>query len=250
MIFKESEHLELKSSFGEWQEIIESLVAFANHKGGTVIVGINDAGEPLHMQIGKKTIEDFVNKIKTNTDPVLYPSINVKTFGLGEIVEISIPSSDYKPVFGFDKAWIRVGKSNIKLSAFKIRELTTKYTYVEIDKQEITTPPQATELDENVQSKLEQKGYTFNEKMNFAEYLCLIKQNNQFPQAIVKAARFKGDTPVIFLDNRDYNCSLIQITDQLLDFIRKNIRFQYIIKEKAERDERWENVKRMEILLL
>ena len=122
-MFKESENIELKSSFGEWKEIIISLSAFANKKGGTVIVGIDDKGQPLHMQLGNKTIEDFVSKVRNHTDPILYPSINVKTFGLGEIVEITVSPSDYKPVFAFDKAWMRVGKSNIKLSTDKLREL-------------------------------------------------------------------------------------------------------------------------------
>lgn len=127
MVFKESEKLELKASFGEWKEIIVSLSAFANKNGGLVVVGVSDSGEPMHMQMGKSTIEDFVNKLKANTDPILYPSINIKTFGLGDIVEIHIPKSDNKPVFAFDKAWERVGKSNVKLSTSRLRELILRY---------------------------------------------------------------------------------------------------------------------------
>jgi len=92
MQYKESEILELKSSFGEWKEIIISLTAFANKKGGTVVVGLDNKANPLHLQIGNNTIEDFVNKLKNHTDPILYPSINIKTFGLGEIVEITVAS--------------------------------------------------------------------------------------------------------------------------------------------------------------
>src|SRR3989304_2754307 len=115
-MLKETEKLELKASFAEWKEIIISLVAFANRYGGKVIIGVNDEGDYNNLKVGKNTIEDFVNKVKQHTDPVLYPSINVKEFGLGEYVEIEIPESDYKPVFAFDKAYIRTGKSNIKIS--------------------------------------------------------------------------------------------------------------------------------------
>ena len=69
MIYKESEQVELKSSFSEWKEIIISLAAFANKKGGTVVVGLDDKGQPLHMKLGKNTIEDSVNKVKNHTDP-------------------------------------------------------------------------------------------------------------------------------------------------------------------------------------
>ena len=37
----ESEDLEFKASFGK--EVIESLAAFANHKGGVVLVGVEDS---------------------------------------------------------------------------------------------------------------------------------------------------------------------------------------------------------------
>ena len=116
MQYKESENLELKSSFSEWKEIIITLSAFANKNGGMVVVGLDDNGISVNLQIGKRTIEDFVNKIKKCVDPILYPSINVKTFGLGEIVEIKIPKSDNKPVFAFERAYVRVGKTNQKLS--------------------------------------------------------------------------------------------------------------------------------------
>ncbi len=51
MIYKESETVELKSFFGEWKEIITTLSAFANKKGGTVVVGLDNDGQPLHMQL-------------------------------------------------------------------------------------------------------------------------------------------------------------------------------------------------------
>jgi ATP-dependent DNA helicase RecG len=86
----ENERLEFKASFGEWKEIIKTLCGFANKSGGTVIVGFDNEGNPCSLKIGKKTIEDFVNKIKNNTDPVLYPSIDIKTFALGNIVEIEV----------------------------------------------------------------------------------------------------------------------------------------------------------------
>ena len=126
MQYKESTKIELKSSLGEWKEIIKTLAGFANASGGIVVVGLDDDGQPLGMKIGKGAIEDFANKIKLNTDPVLYPSIDVKTFGLGEIVEIRVVSSDNKPVFAFERAYIRVGKTTQKLSTTEIRNLIKK----------------------------------------------------------------------------------------------------------------------------
>src|SRR3990172_8090337 len=98
-MYRESETMEKKSSFAAWKEIIISLCAFANKKGGKVVVGRDDQGNPVGLKIGKDTLEEMANKIKMHTDPILYPSINVKTFGPAEIVEMEIPESDKSITF-------------------------------------------------------------------------------------------------------------------------------------------------------
>src|SRR3989337_4509172 len=106
-MYRESETLEKKSSFAAWKEIIISLCAFANKKGGKVVIGLDNQGNPVGLRIGEDTLEEMANKIKMHTDPILYPSINVKTFGPGEIIELEIPESDNKPVFAFENAYVR-----------------------------------------------------------------------------------------------------------------------------------------------
>lgn len=71
-MYRESETMEKKSSFAAWREIIISLSAFANKKGGTVVVGLDDRGNPADLKIGKDTLEEMANRIRMNTDPILY----------------------------------------------------------------------------------------------------------------------------------------------------------------------------------
>jgi predicted HTH transcriptional regulator len=52
----ESETVELKASFDK--EVIETAGAFANTRGGTVFIGISDAGEIKGAQFGKETLKD------------------------------------------------------------------------------------------------------------------------------------------------------------------------------------------------
>ncbi|MFH1429690.1 MAG: RNA-binding domain-containing protein, partial [Candidatus Margulisiibacteriota bacterium] len=197
MEYKESEKLELKSSFGEWKDIIISICAFANKNGGKVIVGVDDDGNPTGLKVGNKTIEDIVNKIKTNTDPVLYPSINVKVFGPGEIVEIEIPESDNKPVFAFDRAYIRVGKTNQKLSSSAVKALIKRYTIYDFDEISCGQEVKDIELDVEFINKLNKDIYHFGKvsaadfmarlmlmkanKINNAGYLCFVKRNSLLP---------------------------------------------------------------------
>jgi ATP-dependent DNA helicase RecG len=75
----QSETLEFKRSFGA--ETIESLGAFANADGGTVLIGVEDDGSVSGITVGKKTIEDWANQIREATDPRLLPSITLETIG-------------------------------------------------------------------------------------------------------------------------------------------------------------------------
>ena len=53
---KESETLELKKSVGEWKEIIETISALSNTRGGEIYVGINNSGEVKGGEIGKDSL--------------------------------------------------------------------------------------------------------------------------------------------------------------------------------------------------
>ena len=50
----ESESVEFKTSFDK--VTIETLTAFANTKGGSVIIGVTNRGEPQGIQLGKETL--------------------------------------------------------------------------------------------------------------------------------------------------------------------------------------------------
>jgi len=54
----ESLTVEFKSSFG--RETIESLVAFSNARGGTVLVGVADDGSVRGTTLGRETLNDWL----------------------------------------------------------------------------------------------------------------------------------------------------------------------------------------------
>ncbi len=67
---KENQHIEYKSSFND--SVIETLVAFANSKGGKVLVGVNDDGRPnTNFKYGKETFQKWINEIKVKTQPAI-----------------------------------------------------------------------------------------------------------------------------------------------------------------------------------
>jgi ATP-dependent DNA helicase RecG len=69
----ESQTLEFKTSFDK--ATIESLVAFANAQGGTVLVGVNNTSDVLGMTLGKETLNEWLGQIKSATSPSLIPDL-------------------------------------------------------------------------------------------------------------------------------------------------------------------------------
>jgi len=64
----ESHTLEFKKYLADMDRIVEEICGFANTDGGTLIVGVSDSKEVFGVNI---------EKITNNTDPVIYPSIEI-----------------------------------------------------------------------------------------------------------------------------------------------------------------------------
>ena len=89
--------IEYKSSFND--AAIETLTAFANTKGGKVIVGVDNSGRPVKgFMVGEKTVQKWVNEVKNKTQPSIIPDIEIIKRDDQEVVEISIKEFPIKPV--------------------------------------------------------------------------------------------------------------------------------------------------------
>ena len=106
---KESETLKFKKSVGEWKEIIETISALSNTRGGEILVGINNSGEVNGVEIGKNTIEDLTNKIAQNTDPKIHPRITTEKIIGKSLIVIEVKESSDHLVLAFGRPYKRVG---------------------------------------------------------------------------------------------------------------------------------------------
>jgi predicted HTH transcriptional regulator len=70
----ESDTIEFKTSFTS--ECIETLVAFANIKGGSIYIGIADNAEIKGVTTGTESVSQWINEIKSKTDPALIPDVD------------------------------------------------------------------------------------------------------------------------------------------------------------------------------
>ena len=116
----ESEILEYKESFND--ETLETIGAFANAKGGTLLLGVKDNGEICGLHIGKKSLEDIANRIQESTDPRLQPSISVVKYENKAVGVISVSVTTRVPVSIRGRYFRRTGKSNQRMSHEEIMQ--------------------------------------------------------------------------------------------------------------------------------
>ena len=112
----ESEAVEFKESTGEWKEIIKTISAFANTRGGRIIIGVSKSGNLLGVEIGKDTVESLTNKIFQNTDPKVHPRVTIEKINSKSIIVIDVKESSDHLVLAFGRPYKRVSKSTFRMS--------------------------------------------------------------------------------------------------------------------------------------
>lgn len=115
-LLKERETVELKASLFLTKEILQSVSAFANTKGGKILFGVNDSGKVLSVQIGKGTLENLANRISQETEPEVHPKISVEEIEGKKIIIVEVKESLAKLVLVSGRPYKRVGKSSPRMS--------------------------------------------------------------------------------------------------------------------------------------
>ena len=262
----ESETVEFKKSTGEWKEIIETISAFANTKGGIILVGIDKKKKICSVSVGKGTVEDLTNKILNNTEPKIYPEIGIQTLNKKKVIYIKTEAYPYDVVLSFGKPFKRVGKNTVRMSKDEY-----KRRVLEIHKRELYFDgqicPEASFSDieekkvkEFLRKARNRRRLDIDESLSMEEILRKLKllkgndltnacvllfgKNPQdfFIQAGVKCIRFKGtNITADMLDFKDIEGDLFQQVKEVEKFIFRNIKLEAWIEDrKLERQERWE----------
>ncbi len=117
----ETETLEFKESFDK--KTIEAAGAFANTKGGTILIGVSDRNEIKGVQIGKETLRNWANQISQSTEPRIIPEIELGTINRKRVVIIRIKEFPIKPVSVKGRYFRRVENSNRIMTMQEIAQM-------------------------------------------------------------------------------------------------------------------------------
>ena len=133
----ESETLEFKTSFSK--TVIETIVAFSNTKGGTIFLGISNQKEIIGVSITEETVQKWVNEVKQNTDPVIFPSFNIIRIKDKTVVSIIVNEFPLKPLSYKNRYYSRKNNSNHLLTIDEITELRFSSLSYSFDSFEVQT---------------------------------------------------------------------------------------------------------------
>ena len=242
----EKENVEFKTSL-EYDAIMKAISSFSNKKGGTILVGISNNQDIVGISIGNNTLENLANNIRREIDPPVFPYINDLDVDGKKVIKIVVSESNSKPVFYRDKAYIRVGRSNQKLSSNEIRNLITnehaikswdeqvleEATFEDIDSKKLSDFLKIAILKRNldlnpktpVKEALNRLNLTKNGKLTNGAILLFGLNPQKFVlQAETQCAKFKGITTNEFEDMHNFEGTIVDQRDDALRFAEKYIK--------------------------
>lgn len=252
----ESETVEFKESLDE--EAMESIAAFANGRGGSLLIGVSDDGAVKGVQLGKETLRDWANRIAQSTR--LHPKIVEVSWHGKSVVLIEAAESPVKPIPCRGRFFKRVSKSNRQMTDDDFTRLVlhkvgstwdevaeTRATLEDIDEQRVNRfrvlcnkkkrrliPSEAATTD-----VLEKLGLFKDGRPTRAAVFLFGKEPQRFyPSATVKIGRFRPGNVIV--DDREIEGTPFEQVDAVMDYFREHLQTRFEFHGEPAREVIWE----------
>lgn len=258
-VFKkgESETTEFKEGFDK--ETIETAVAFANTKGGVILIGLSDKSRINGVQVGKETLKNWANQISQSTEPRIIPEAEHTKIDGKSVVIFRIKEFPIKPVSVKGRCFRRVGTSNRimtpqEIAEMHIHSMGTSWdafpagdkTLDDIDLKRVkkyireanaTGRRKIKDSPIEVLKKLE---FIKDKRATWAAILTFGKEPQRpLLQSAVHCGRFRMDKTQI-IDDLMVETDLIEQVDEVMKFVTRHISVRYEFEGKPRRKEVWE----------
>ena len=253
---KEDTFTEFKTSFSE--EVVVSLVAFANAKGGEVYIGVNDKGNVVGVDLGKESVAKWINEIKHKTEPSIIPDADVLEENGKHIVLLSVQEYPVKPVSTRGRYYRRQLNSNHLLSLDEIANLhlqtrnsswdfytDPKHTISDIDMdlvQEVIDRMnrRGMRIFDSLESFLRKKELCDDSgQLTYGAYL-LFKKREDITTTI-ELGRFQDEYGIVIKDSLRSKSNIIIQVEEVMSFVKKHINMAVVISpNQVENIQRWD----------
>lgn len=245
---KEGNNLEFKESTGQLDRSMETLCAFLNGEGGTILYGVRDDGKIIGQTISdttKRCIAEAINRIE--------PFVDL------EIAYVAVPETEKYVIVVFVEEQRFMRPFTYKGRAYQRIESTTtvmsqeRYNHLLMERggkygwEAMINPDlKITDLDENAILGAVREGIrngrlpetTIREeipvilkkfrllndgKLNNAAAVLFGKELYDYPQCLLRMARFKGTTKEEFIDNQRAEGNIYELLDAAMAFFFKHL---------------------------
>ncbi len=246
---RESETLEFKKTNGERREAMHDLCAFLNHRGGRVLFGVDPTGRILGQQVSERTIEEIAQEIQL-IEPPVFPQIDCIDVRTGlQVVSVQVATGPNRPYSYKNQAYKRVGNTSLKMSRDEYNRILIERVHGE--RRWETEPAEGwgvadlypEELTRTVDEAIRRGRLTDPGTRDPTELLRgmgLMKGGqllraaivlfgkrtrleSDFPQCMIRLAKFKGNDKTEFLDNRQITGNAFRLLKRAEQFLRENL---------------------------
>lgn len=245
---KENGRVEFKETTGQLERGMETLCAFLNGKGGTVLFGVTDKGKIIGQEISDKTKRDIAESIR-----------HIEPFASVEISYIEIPDTNKNVITLFAEEQRCMRPFSYKGRAYQRIESTTsvmpqeiynlllmqrggKYAWESMTNSDLKISdldehlimgvvrggircgrlPEAT-IREELPTILEKFNLLHDGKLNNASAVLFGRDFYYYPQCLLRLARFKGTTKDEFVDNQRITGNIYTLLDAAMAFFFKHL---------------------------
>lgn len=244
----ESGTVEFKGTTGQLERGMETLCAFLNGMGGTVLFGVNDKGKITGQEVSDKTKRDIAEAIRRiepfATIAVSYIEI---PYTSKSVIALSAEEQRYMRPFSYKgRAYQRIESVTSAMPQEIYNQLLMQRGGV-YGWEAMTNPElQIEDLDENaimgavrggirggrlpentitedIPTILEKFDLLHNGKLNNAAAVLFGRKFYGYPQCLLRMARFKGTTKEEFWDNQRVQGNIFELLDAAMAFFFKHL---------------------------
>lgn len=244
----ESKTVEFKSTFN--QDVLVSLVAFANADGGDVYVGVRDDGNVVGVQLAAESETTWINEIKSKTAPAIVPEADRIAVGKKTVVRLHIAPLPVKPTSVQGRYYIRKAKSNHLMSLAELSDLYLKAAgdswdalpnrrgldVISLEKVALFAKRMNPDNPDDPLRVLRKLSLIRDGHPTNACYLAFAEDYCQ--ETAFQTGRFKTRSHII--DDRTFNADLLGELDGVMAFVKNHLMAELVITGKPEHDVRYD----------
>jgi ATP-dependent DNA helicase RecG len=246
----ESERVEFKHSLPRPADLLRDVVAFANTRGGTILVGVRDDGRVVGVSADLAALDRLIAYVRTHTDPPLEIVAEPELIDDHRVVLLHVQRSPQTPVLVADaaQAYVRTGTSARLARRADLERLVLEAHPGSFEDASMSNAAVA-DLDETrIRDYLRRRGSTVDQadlvqllrNLGFlsgadgsdappaptaAAVLLFARAPQRFlPQARVELARFPGREPVPDADRATVEGTLPEQVEGVLTFVQRHMR--------------------------